>query len=212
MQGHVITWPFFEELFLGRYFPYDAQERKQGEFDRLVQGSLTVDEYLAKFNELVNKAKKAKLADVKGTGSSTSWKDRKFGRKGKGKQLSTRQVPSQFKTTSSQQGGFARPSSIPRCTGCEKEDLGRCATRELLCFKCGKSGRMTKDCHTSVARAAAVQAAPLQMILAQPTEAPVVPPATGRVYTLDKQQLDRAPHLARGIFHVGDTSVMCCLT
>ncbi|XP_061338589.1 uncharacterized protein LOC133285399 [Gastrolobium bilobum] len=52
MQGHVIMWPFFEECFLGRYFPYDAQERKQGEFERLVQGLMTVDEYLAKFNEL----------------------------------------------------------------------------------------------------------------------------------------------------------------
>ncbi|XP_061362616.1 uncharacterized protein LOC133306324 [Gastrolobium bilobum] len=52
LQGHVITRPFFEDLFLGRYFPCDAQERKQGEFDRLVQGSKTVDEYSAKFNEL----------------------------------------------------------------------------------------------------------------------------------------------------------------
>ncbi|XP_061336378.1 uncharacterized protein LOC133283530 [Gastrolobium bilobum] len=31
---------------------YEMQERKYGEFDQLVQGSLTVDEYLAQFNEL----------------------------------------------------------------------------------------------------------------------------------------------------------------
>ncbi|XP_061358359.1 uncharacterized protein LOC133302570 [Gastrolobium bilobum] len=53
LQGHIITWPFFEDCFLGRYFPYDAQERKQGVFDRLVQGLMSIDEYLAKFNELV---------------------------------------------------------------------------------------------------------------------------------------------------------------
>ncbi|XP_061359453.1 uncharacterized protein LOC133303549 [Gastrolobium bilobum] len=47
-----MTWPFFEELFLGKYFAYDATKRKQGEFERLVQGSMIVDEYLAKFNEL----------------------------------------------------------------------------------------------------------------------------------------------------------------
>ncbi|XP_061374697.1 uncharacterized protein LOC133316915 [Gastrolobium bilobum] len=135
MQGHVITWLFFEDCFLGRYFPYDEQEWKQGEFDKLVLGSLSVDEYLAKFNELVKFARfrmerptliflaakfrmglsediagylvgsasrdfgtlvqqcrdiedlcnssKAKIADTKGTNSSTSWKDENFAGKGK---------------------------------------------------------------------------------------------------------------------------------
>ncbi|XP_061374512.1 uncharacterized protein LOC133316750 [Gastrolobium bilobum] len=145
----------------GKMQPYfepaeDRYERKQGEFDRLVQDSMIVDEYLAKFNELVkfehfriimptptflaskfrrglneeitdriagaasrdfgtlvqqcrdiedvcivSKAKRAKVADVKGTGSSTSWKDRKFGGKGKGKQLAARLAPRAISTRSS---------------------------------------------------------------------------------------------------------------
>ncbi|XP_061360946.1 uncharacterized protein LOC133304885 [Gastrolobium bilobum] len=51
-QGQIATWTFFTELFLGKYFLYDARECKQGEFEGLVQGFITVDEYFAKFKEL----------------------------------------------------------------------------------------------------------------------------------------------------------------
>ncbi|XP_061354881.1 uncharacterized protein LOC133299441 [Gastrolobium bilobum] len=53
VQGKEISWALFEGLFHEEYFPRDVREAKQGEFDKLVQGSLSVDAYLAKFNELV---------------------------------------------------------------------------------------------------------------------------------------------------------------
>ncbi|XP_061364996.1 uncharacterized protein LOC133308393 [Gastrolobium bilobum] len=40
---------------------------------------------------IVSKAKRAMIAEAKGTGSSTSWRERKFGGKGKGKQLVARE-------------------------------------------------------------------------------------------------------------------------
>ncbi|XP_061366051.1 uncharacterized protein LOC133309303 [Gastrolobium bilobum] len=206
------------------YFSYDAQERKQGEFERLVQGSMTIDEYVVKFNELakfahfriamptpqyrdiedicvVSKAKKAKVSEVKGAGSSTSWRDRKFGGKGKGKQLSARQAPNQFKRTSTQ-GSAARSPITPRCTRCGRSYVGPCATVQIICFHCGKEGHYARDYPSSAIRAAAVLAIPLQIIPTAPRAAPVVPPATGRVYTLDRQQSDRAPNLVRGTISI----------
>ncbi|XP_061355972.1 uncharacterized protein LOC133300443 [Gastrolobium bilobum] len=53
IQGEELTWDLFEGLFHEEYFPSDVREAKQGEFDKLVQGSMTIDAYLAKFNELV---------------------------------------------------------------------------------------------------------------------------------------------------------------
>ncbi|XP_061361064.1 uncharacterized protein LOC133304986 [Gastrolobium bilobum] len=53
IQGEEITWALFERLFHDEYFPRDVREAKQGEFDKLVQGTMTVDAYVAKFNELV---------------------------------------------------------------------------------------------------------------------------------------------------------------
>ncbi|XP_061342993.1 uncharacterized protein LOC133289140 [Gastrolobium bilobum] len=49
------------QLFLEKYFPMSIRDSKQGEFDRLVQGTMTVDQYHAKFNELL------RLATYRGT-------------------------------------------------------------------------------------------------------------------------------------------------
>ncbi|XP_061337740.1 uncharacterized protein LOC133284684 [Gastrolobium bilobum] len=56
IQGQEITWTLFEYLFQEEYFPRDVREAKQGEFDRLAQGLLSMDAYMAKFNELVKYA------------------------------------------------------------------------------------------------------------------------------------------------------------
>ncbi|XP_061336996.1 uncharacterized protein LOC133284059, partial [Gastrolobium bilobum] len=61
MQNVAISWAMFEEMFLEKYFPMSIRDSKQGEFDRLVQGTMTVDQYHAKFNELL------RLATYRGT-------------------------------------------------------------------------------------------------------------------------------------------------
>jgi hypothetical protein len=47
-----ITWDKFKEVFNKTYFPEVVSDRKAREFSDLVQGSMTVEEYAAKFIEL----------------------------------------------------------------------------------------------------------------------------------------------------------------
>ncbi|XP_061370279.1 uncharacterized protein LOC133312996, partial [Gastrolobium bilobum] len=55
-EGREITWRLFETLFLDNYFPREAREKKHNEYNDLKQGSMSIDQYFAKFNELVKYA------------------------------------------------------------------------------------------------------------------------------------------------------------
>ncbi|XP_061341991.1 uncharacterized protein LOC133288283 [Gastrolobium bilobum] len=74
IQGEEITWALFERLFHEEYFPRDVREAKQGEFEKLVQGTMTVDAYVAKFNELV------KFANYRGVLPTLEFLSAKFQR------------------------------------------------------------------------------------------------------------------------------------
>ena len=50
-QG-LIVWRQFKEAFYKKYFPDSVRQQKVGEFVRLEQRDLTVDQYEAKFTEL----------------------------------------------------------------------------------------------------------------------------------------------------------------
>ena len=50
--GEVVTWERFKAEFLRKYFPEDLRTRKEVEFLNLKQGSSSVAEYAAKFEEL----------------------------------------------------------------------------------------------------------------------------------------------------------------
>ncbi|XP_061345586.1 uncharacterized protein LOC133291353 [Gastrolobium bilobum] len=52
LQGQEITWALFEGIFLDMYFTREDMESKEKEFLELKQGSMTIDQYLAEFNEL----------------------------------------------------------------------------------------------------------------------------------------------------------------
>jgi len=50
--GEVVTWARFKTEFLKKYFPEDLRTRKEVEFLNLKQGSSSVVEYAATFEEL----------------------------------------------------------------------------------------------------------------------------------------------------------------
>lgn len=52
LEGVPITWARFKMEFLNRYFPCFVRDTEAREFTTLVQGSMIVEEYAAKFMEL----------------------------------------------------------------------------------------------------------------------------------------------------------------
>ncbi|MDV3201234.1 MAG: hypothetical protein Q8877_03555 [Sweet potato little leaf phytoplasma] len=52
-EGRLISWEIFIEKFFEKYFPEDVRNRKEIEFLELKQGSMSVGEYAAKFEELM---------------------------------------------------------------------------------------------------------------------------------------------------------------
>jgi len=50
--GAVVSWERFKEEFLKKYFPADLRSKNEVEFLQLKQGSMSVAEYVAKFEEL----------------------------------------------------------------------------------------------------------------------------------------------------------------
>ncbi|CAL0314075.1 unnamed protein product [Lupinus luteus] len=55
-EHQVVSWTTFKDKFLQKYFPADMKTKKEMEFLRLQQGSLSVGEYAAKFEELARYA------------------------------------------------------------------------------------------------------------------------------------------------------------
>jgi len=51
-EGRQITWEIFKQNFLEKYFPEDLRRRKEVEFLNLRQGTMSMGEYAAKFDEL----------------------------------------------------------------------------------------------------------------------------------------------------------------
>jgi len=52
VDGEVVSWERFKDEFLKKYFPSDLRNKKEEEFLELKQGSMSVSEYAAKFEEL----------------------------------------------------------------------------------------------------------------------------------------------------------------
>ena len=51
-----MTWAEFQELFMGKYFPYTTRRAKAQEFLELKQGAMIVMDYVARFTELARYA------------------------------------------------------------------------------------------------------------------------------------------------------------
>ncbi|XP_043694196.1 uncharacterized protein LOC122644893 [Telopea speciosissima] len=52
LEGQLVTWAQFLELFREKYFPITVRQAKAAEFIKLQQGSMTVIDYEKKFEEL----------------------------------------------------------------------------------------------------------------------------------------------------------------
>ena len=48
----VMTWEVFERIFIGKYFGEVAKHAKRMEFEHLIQGTMSVQEYESRFSEL----------------------------------------------------------------------------------------------------------------------------------------------------------------
>ena len=64
-ERNSITWEKFKGVFYDNYFPEVVWERKEREFADLVQGSMTVEQYAAKFIELSRLGPHLILTEVK---------------------------------------------------------------------------------------------------------------------------------------------------
>ncbi|XP_040991870.1 uncharacterized protein LOC121238868 [Juglans microcarpa x Juglans regia] len=51
-ETEIVRWVHFEQIFLERFFPTSIRDDKAMEFANLVQGALTVHQYVARFIEL----------------------------------------------------------------------------------------------------------------------------------------------------------------
>ncbi|XP_061358957.1 uncharacterized protein LOC133303107 [Gastrolobium bilobum] len=190
---------------------WEAREQMQNEYNDLKQDSMSIDQYFAKFNELVkyanygralptpaemtskfqwglneNMSRKISNCDIrdfsrfvnqcrkveevykgsqtkkpseaqapnanKATGSGY-WKNKKM----KSKKLSVNNPFDLFKKSGTQKN-FVDRGPPPKCKGCGKEHRGPCATGEVICYKCGKSGHYSRQCPQHEVRTMAVQA------------------------------------------------------
>ncbi|XP_061351583.1 uncharacterized protein LOC133296587 [Gastrolobium bilobum] len=164
------------------YFPRDVREAKQGEFDKLVHGSLSVDAYLAKFNKLV------KFANFGGTMHTLDFLSAKYSKcnssndqevnrtaglsgsnykdllhhhnNNRGRGLQVRQPPNQFKRGGGQRGGFNDRNSTPQCEKCKRYHRGPCTAAPNSCIKCDKVGHYTRECYSNTGQATNLQVFP----------------------------------------------------
>ncbi|XP_061351370.1 uncharacterized protein LOC133296413 [Gastrolobium bilobum] len=189
---------------------WEAREHEQNEYNDLKQGSMSIDQYFAKFNELVkfvnqcrkveevykgSQTKKPSEAQAPNANKATSsgyWKNKKM----KGKKLSVNNPFDLFIKPGTQKNFFDR-GPLPKCKGCGKEHRGTCATGEVICYKCGKSGHYSRQCPQHEVRTMAVQATVVPVsVVPLMMESQTV----GRVYTMDRQQSEKAPNLVKGVY------------
>lgn len=51
-NNEALNWDAFKQIFLDNYFPSSARSKKEAQFLKLYQGSMTIAEYVDKFDSL----------------------------------------------------------------------------------------------------------------------------------------------------------------
>ncbi|KAF5468689.1 hypothetical protein F2P56_012826 [Juglans regia] len=147
-----LSWERFKEEFDNRFYPDSAKQLKVQEFASLTQGSLTVEQYAAKFmalgRELPRVVNVAAIAESEQRGlaiqinserkrtmpfaaSGSAEKKRSFSSPAKGKGIVT---------------GGHMPYAYPLCPKCGKCHPGECRSGYGVCYRCGKPGHLIRDC------------------------------------------------------------------
>ncbi|XP_028223536.1 uncharacterized protein LOC114405042 [Glycine soja] len=174
-EGQDVTWDVFKRVFLEKYFPEDVRNKKEMEFLELKQGSMTVAEYVAKFEELqavnyqgvrqflllVNMCQiwdedsRDMVTYYRSTGPM---RNKKNGPQHRGKPYST--PPKQYGNRHDNQrtaargfagGSGSKPNTFPThiiCYRCRKPGniSSHCPDNDMICFNCGQKGHTQRDC------------------------------------------------------------------
>ncbi|XP_061344501.1 uncharacterized protein LOC133290440 [Gastrolobium bilobum] len=184
-EGREITWRLFETLFLDNYFPREAREQKQNEYNDLKLGSMSIDQYFAKFNELMSncdirefskfvnqcrkveevynvaKSKKSygtQASGASGATDSTLEKNKKIDDKNGKKKLQAKQSDDKFKRKGNQGETVVSEFPLSKCDTCGKTHRGTCWYETKSCFKCGQLGHFANVCPTRTDRISNVHA------------------------------------------------------
>ncbi|XP_058753085.1 uncharacterized protein LOC131626271 [Vicia villosa] len=174
--GTAITWAVFRAEFLEKYFPEDTRSKREIEFLELKQGNMIVDEYAARFEELV------KYCSHYNTNEAMNSKCIKFenGPRPEIKQgiacQKIRNYPelvsrsriydndnrariAHYKAVNDRKGNQNRgkPYSVPDTKGKQKTAFGKkpsggggFASNPIVCFKCGTEGHRANECPKDV--------------------------------------------------------------
>ncbi|XP_061345967.1 uncharacterized protein LOC133291677 [Gastrolobium bilobum] len=189
IQGEELTWALFQGLFHEEYFPRDVREAKQGEFDKLVQGSLNVDAYLAKFNELV------KFANYGGTLPTPQNLSSKFQR-GLSEKIAKRVSNTAVRNFADLVTECKRAETVygryPKSNSAKDQEVKRTAGPSGSNYRDGhhhnnnggRVGHYTRECYSNTGQASNLQALPSV-------------PNVGRVYTTNVQQTEKALNLVK---------------
>ncbi|XP_057971400.1 uncharacterized protein LOC131160089 [Malania oleifera] len=167
-----MTWGCFREVFFERYFPTTVKNVKMEEFMVLTQGQLMVQQYAARFMELSRFASFMVLDEVRKV-----WKFERFLKKEIWKQTTIVQIQDFTtlvdKVTMAKEslqgdsegtwkkyggggglwretGGGISQGTTPSfaCPTCGKQHVGKCIWGLGVCYRCGRSGHMARECCT----------------------------------------------------------------
>ncbi|XP_035547777.1 probable serine/threonine-protein kinase PBL5 isoform X1 [Juglans regia] len=182
-----LTWERFKQEFDNRFFPKSVKKQKAREFEDLVQGGMSVEQYAARFvelgrfalhlistekmrawkfqeglqpkirsqvacfmisnfQELVDVASIAEAEQRNLVAHAINQKKRAcpFGSAGEGP---ARKVV----TTTSDRGNnmvISRPAvgQLQLCCRCGRNHIGECRFNSPVCFRCGQSGHLAREC------------------------------------------------------------------